>query len=82
MTARFCINLNLDDCFVAVESRDALERRDLRLWRKFSWVGSSYHTLKDVSAHGSPYGGLRTESPSRSGHHCPVPSGWRRLRRP
>ena len=28
LTARFCINLNLHDCFVAVESRDALERID------------------------------------------------------
>ena len=39
LTARFCINLNLHDCFVAVETRDALERRVLRLWRRFSWVG-------------------------------------------
>ena len=73
LTARFCINLNLDDCFVVVETRDALERRDLRLWRKFSWVGSSYHTLKDVSAHGSPGGGLRTESPSRKRASLPRP---------
>ena len=73
MTTRFCINLNLDDCFVAVETRDALERRDLRLWRKYSWVGSSYHTLKDVSANGSPGGGLRTESPSRKRASLPRP---------
>ena len=73
LTARFCINLNLDDCFVAVETRDALERRDLRLWRKYSWVGSSYHTLKDVSAHGSPGGGLRMESPSRKRASLPRP---------
>ena len=26
LTTRFCIDLNLHDCFVAVESRDALER--------------------------------------------------------
>ena len=32
LTTRFCITLNLHDCFVAVESRNALERRDLRLW--------------------------------------------------
>ena len=31
-TARFCINNDLRDCYVAVESRDALARRDLRLW--------------------------------------------------
>ena len=73
LTTRFCINLNLDDCFVAVETRDALERRDLRLWRTYSWVGSSYHTLKDVSAHGSPEGGLRTESPSRKRASLPRP---------
>ena len=73
LTARFCINLNLDDCFVAVESRNALERRDLRLWRNFSWVGSSYHTLEDVSAHGSPGGGPRTESPGRKRASLPRP---------
>ena len=42
LTTRFCERLNLDDCFVAVESRNALERRDFRLWHRFSWVGSSY----------------------------------------
>ena len=73
LTARFCIHLNLDDCFVAVETRDALERRDLRLWCKFSWVGSSYHTLEDVSAHGSPGGGPHTASPSRKRASLPRP---------
>ena len=73
LTTRFCVNLNLSDCYVGVESRDALERRDLRLWRKISWVGSSYHTLEDVSAHGSPGGGLRTESPSRKRASLPRP---------
>ena len=73
LTTRFCIQLNLDDCFVAVETRDALERRDLRLWHRYSWVGSSYRTLKDVSAHGSPGGGLRTESPSRKRASLPRP---------
>ena len=32
LTTRFCERLNLDNCYVAVESRDALARRDLRLW--------------------------------------------------
>ena len=73
LTARFCINLNLHDCYVAVESGDALERRDLRLWRRFSWVGSSYHTLDTVSSHGSPGGGLRTESPRRKRASIPRP---------
>ena len=37
-TARFCINNDLRDCFIAVESRDALERRDLRLWCEPTWA--------------------------------------------
>ena len=73
LTTRFCINLNLDDCFVAVETRDALERRDLRLWRKFSWVGSSYRTLEDVSAHGRPGGRRSTASPERKRASLPRP---------
>ena len=74
LTTRFCINLNLHDCFVAVESRDALERRDLRLWCNPSWVfGSSYHTLETVSSHGSPGGAIRTESPIRKRASIPRP---------
>ena len=46
LTTRFCERLNLDDCYVAVESRDSLERRDLRLWHKYSWVGSTYRSWR------------------------------------
>ena len=74
LTGRFCINLNLDDCFVAVESRDALERRDLRLWYLPSWVfGSSHHSLEAVRSHGSPSGGLRMDSPGRKRASIPRP---------
>ena len=74
LTTRFCVDLNLRDCYVAVESRDALERRDLRLWCHPSWVfGSSYHTLETVSSHGSPGGALSTESPSRKRASIPRP---------
>ena len=73
LTTRFCINLNLDDCYVAVETRDALERRDLRLWHRFSWVGSSYRTLEDVSSHGSPGGRRSTASPERKRASLPRP---------
>ena len=83
LTTRFCEERNLRDCFVAVETRDALEGRDLRLWRKYSWVGSSYSTLKDVSAHDSPGGGPRMESPSRKRASLPRPERMAcRLRRP
>ena len=73
LTGKFCERLNLRDSYIAVETRDALERRDLRLWRNFSWVGSVYSTLKDVSAHGSPGGGPRTESPERKRASIPRP---------
>ena len=74
LTARFCMELNLGDCYVAAESRDALERRDLRLWCHPSFVfGSSYHTLETVSSHGSPNRRLFTESPSRKWASIPDP---------
>ena len=73
LTTRFCERLNLDDCYVAVESRDALERRDLRLWHKYSWVGSSYRTLEYVSSHGSPGGRRSTASPERKRASLPRP---------
>ena len=56
-----------------MESRDALERRDLRLWCHPTWVlGRSYSTLETVSSHGGP-GGCRTESPSRKRASLPRP---------
>ena len=73
LTTRFCERLNLDDCYVAVESRNALERRDLRLWHKYSWVGSTYGTLEDVSSHGSPGGRRSTASPERKRASLPRP---------
>ncbi len=73
LTTRFCERLNLDDCYVAVESRNALERRDIRLWHKYSWVGSTYRTLEDVSAHGSPGGRRSTATPERKRASLPRP---------
>ena len=73
LTTRFCERLNLDDCYVAVESRNALERRDLRLWRRYSWVGSTYRALEDVSSHGSPGGTRSTASPERKRASLPRP---------
>ena len=73
LTTRFCMELNLEDSYVGVESRDTLERRDLRLWRNFSWVGSSYHTLGHVSSQGSPGRRRFTDSPSRKRASLPRP---------
>ena len=75
LTTRFCVQLNLSDCYVAVESRDALESRDIRLWCNPSFVfGSSYHTLETVSSHGSPSSRAPLiESPSRKRSSIPSP---------
>ena len=73
-TARFCINNDLRDCYIAVESRDALERRDLRIWCEPTGLfGLSYSTLETVSSHGRPGGGPRTASPERKRASLPRP---------
>ncbi len=73
-TARFCINNDLRDCFIAVESRESLERRDLRIWCEPTGLfGLSYSTLETVSGHGSPGGGPRTQSPERKRASLPRP---------
>ena len=73
-TARFCINNDLRDCFIAVESRDALKRRDLRIWCEPTGLfGLSYSTLVTVSAHGSPGGRRSTASPERKRASIPNP---------
>ena len=74
LTTRFCDERNIRDCYVAVESRDALESRDVRLWRCTSWViGSSFFSLKGVISRSSPGGGPRTQSPERKRASIPRP---------
>ena len=74
LTTRFCEERNLRDCFVAVESRDALERRDLRLWCCTSWViGGRFFSLEGVVSRASPGGGPRTQSPERKRASLPRP---------
>ena len=73
-TARFCIHNDLRDCYVAVESRDALERRDLRLWCEPTWLfGLTYYTLETVSAYASRGGGTGAQSPERKRASLPRP---------
>ena len=60
LTTKFCEGRNLRDCYVAVESREALERRNLRLWCSTSWViGSRFFSLEGVVSRASPGGGPR-----------------------
>ena len=74
LTTRFCDDRNIDGCYVAVESVDALERRDIRLWCCTSWViGSPFFSLEAVVSRNSPGGGLRTLSPERKRASLPRP---------
>ena len=74
LMGRFCERIYLRDSYIAVESRDALERQDLRLWQQTTGLfGSTYHTLNHVSSQGSPGGRPRTESPERKRSSIPRP---------
>ena len=74
LTGRFCERIYLRDSYIAVESRDALERQDLRLWQQTTGLfGSTYHTLNHVSSLGSPGGRPRTESPECKRASIPRP---------
>ena len=75
LTTRLCIDRRIEDAYVAVESRMALERRDIQVWRETSWLlGGQYLTLKTVSPHGDPMAGVpRTESPDRKRASIPDP---------
>ena len=66
LTARFCMDLNLDDCYVAVESRESLEDWNSNAWRYASWLfGSLPYSLEFISTRGSPNRGHFTEPPER-----------------
>ena len=57
-----------------MESRDALERRDSRLWCCTSWViGISFFSLEGVISRSSAGGGPRTQSPQRKRASLPRP---------
>ena len=73
LTSRFCDDRNIDDCYVAVESRDALESEDRRIWRCTSFViGSPFFSLNGVISRATP-GGSRTQSPERKRASLPRP---------
>ena len=74
LTGRFCMELNLEDSYVGVESRNTLERRNYHVWQKTSGLFSgSYYTLDFVSSQGGPGGALHTESPERKRASIPDP---------
>ena len=63
LTTRFCENANLEEAYVAVESREALEDWNSNAW---PWVfGSLPYSLEFISTRGSPNRGRFTEPPER-----------------
>ena len=69
------MELNLEDSYVGVESRDTLERRNYHVWQKTSGLFSgSYYTLDFVSSQGDASGRLFTESPNRKRVSLPRPA--------
>ena len=74
LTTRLCSDLGIDDCFIATETREALERSNAPVWRWVSWAfASPYRTLEAVSSQGGPGGALHTESPERKRASIPHP---------
>ena len=68
------MDLNIDDCYVAVESRESLEDRNSKAWRYASWVfGSVSYPLDFISSPGSPNRGRFTEPPERKRASLPDP---------
>ena len=74
LTARFCEHRDLRDCFVAVESREALERRGGRVWQSASFlIGGRHCTVEDVISHHGSGGGPLKGSPTRKRASLPRP---------
>ena len=66
LTTRFCENANLEEAYVAVESRAELGDWNSNAWRYASWVfGSLPYPLEFISTRGSPNRGRFTEPPER-----------------
>ena len=66
MTTQFCENLNLEEAYVAVESREALDDWSSNVWHYATWLfGSLPYSLEFISTRGSPNWGRFTEPPER-----------------
>ncbi len=74
LTARFCIDRSLQDCYVTAESREALEDRRRRLWQQTSFlVEGAYCSLETVASHKSYGGWASSTSSSRKRASIPDP---------
>ncbi len=66
LTDEFCLNADLRECYVGVESRETLEEWDRRDWISSNWVvGTTYRTLEQVVSQADPGGRFPWETPER-----------------
>ena len=70
----FCLNADLRDCYVAVESRETLEEWDRRIWLSSNWVvGRTYRTLEQAASQADPGSRFPWEPPERKRASLPDP---------
>ena len=83
LTTRFCERLNIDDCYVAVESPESLEDRNSTPGTMPRGSSAACPTPWSSSALAAARTGDRLQSRrSASGRRCPTRGTWSRRRRP
>ena len=74
LTARFCIDQKLQDCYVAAETRASLTDRHRRLWQQTSFLQEGEYCSLETIRFQADYGGrLFTGSPTRKRASIPNP---------
>ncbi len=74
LTDEFCLNADLRDYYVAVESKDTLEVWDRPHWYSSNWVvGRTYRTLEQVVSQADYSGRFQPEAPERKRASRPDP---------
>ncbi|MDE2683617.1 MAG: helix-turn-helix transcriptional regulator, partial [Chloroflexota bacterium] len=74
LTDEFCLNAELRDCYVAVESRETLEGWERLDWISSNWVvGRRYRTLEQVVSDADHGGRFHPEAPERKRASLPDP---------
>ena len=74
LTDEFCLNVDLQDCYVGVESRETLEAWDRQAWISSNWTfGRTYRTLEQVVSQAIHGGWFHPEAPERKRASLPDP---------
>ena len=74
LTDEFCLNVDLQDCYVAVESRETLEAWDRQVWISSNWTfGRTHRTLEQVVSQADPGGWFQPEAAERKRASLPDP---------